>query len=339
MNNIPDNVLDLMDRLKDESDDYVIPEAIPLPPQGSWPKSVHKLTKKQLFALVAAYASGRPLLVTGATGVGKSSLARAAASLFGFHFMSTVIQPFTEYQDLLWSTDHTARLAQAQLLAALKIDSGSVIAAEKQKLALKHFVSPGPLWWALDWESAKKNKPENALYTPEPELEASPASEEKPAPATHGLVCLVDEIDKADRSLADGLLEVFGNGGFNVPLFNTAVRSAQPRLVIITSNAERDLPPAFIRRCVQLEITLPEGDALVAHLVDIGQTHFPELEPKTLKTAAIKIVEQRNQEQRKTPKTGQAEYIDLLETLAAMPPPIRNQHLSQLAQYFFNHAN
>ncbi|MGB1090500.1 MAG: AAA family ATPase [Oceanobacter sp.] len=331
MNNIPDTVLDLMDRLKGESDDYVIPDAVELPPQGSWPKSVHKLTKKQLFALVAAYASGRPLLVTGATGVGKSSLARAAASLFGFHFMSTVIQPFTEYQELLWSTDHTARLAQAQLLAALKIDSGKLLAAEKQKLAVKHFVSPGPLWWALDWESAKKNKPENALYTPEPELEATPA--------THGLVCLVDEIDKADRSLADGLLEVFGNGGFNVPLLNTAVCSAQPNLVIITSNAERDLPPAFIRRCVQLEITLPEGDALVAHLVDIGQTHFPELEPETLKTAAIKIVEQRNQEQQKNPKTGQAEYIDLLETLAAMPVPIRCQHLEQLAQYFFNHAN
>ena len=331
MNNIPDTVLDLMDRLKDESDDYVIPDAVELPPQGSWPKSVHKLTKKQLFALVAAYASGRPLLVTGATGVGKSSLARAAASLFGFHFMSTVIQPFTEYQELLWSTDHTARLAQAQLLAALKIDSGKLLAVEKRKLAVKHFVSPGPLWWALDWESAKKNKPENALYTPEPELEAMPA--------THGLVCLVDEIDKADRSLADGLLEVFGNGGFNVPLLNTAVRSAQPNLVIITSNAERDLPPAFIRRCIQLKITLPEGDALVAHLIDIGQTHFPELEPETLKTAAIKIVEQRNQEQQKNPKTGQAEYIDLLETLATMPALIRSQHLQQLAQYFFNHAN
>ena len=271
----------------------------PLSATGAWGNAVHCFNPKQIHALVAALAANRPLLVRGEPGVGKSQLARAAAAVLGRRFVPAVVQPDSEYADLLWSVDHTRRLADAQLAG----HTGKVERLEK----MENYVGPGPLWWAFSWKEAKKQFdlcPHN--YCP-------PTDENVPDPTVSGVVLLIDEIDKADISLANGLLEVLGNNAFAVPILDkTVVPSGRPPLVVITSNDIRELPPALVRRCVVLELNLPES--LHEYFVEIGSAHFPLLSPEVLSEAARQILEDR-EACRELPKTGLAEYLDLLRAL------------------------
>lgn len=274
-----------------------------LPEQGTWPAEPHHVSYDEMTTLIAALGAGRPLLVRGEPGVGKSHFARAAAELLGRHFISYVVQPYTEYQDLLWHVDHTQRLGAAQLLSV----SGSQKEVDlKKSLAIENFITPGPLWWAFDWFGSKPDC--RTAYVPDSELEKYPAST--------GVVVLIDEIDKADISLSNGLLEVLGNGAFSVPGWRERVVSnrTNPPLVIITSNDSRQLPAAFLRRCVLLDLKLPEGEALVDHLVKIGRVRFEDMDHQVLIEAAVQIVADR-QHGNELARSGQAEYLDFLQTL------------------------
>ncbi len=96
-----------------------------------------------------------------------------------------------------------------------------------------------------------------------------------------GCVVLIDEIDKADADLPNGLLETLGNGAFTIPYLDKPVgiaRGSPPPLVVITTNEERELPRAFLRRCMVLHIELPKkDDELKCWLAARGKTHFPAL--------------------------------------------------------------
>jgi len=277
-----------------------------LPEQGTWPEADHHVSYEAMTKLIAALGAGRPLLVRGEPGVGKSHFARAAAELLGRHFISYVVQPYTEYQDLLWHVDHTQRLGSAQLMSASSSFDEALI---ESSLAIEKFITPGPLWWAFDWSGDKP--PCRSTYTPDVELEKYPASK--------GVVVLIDEIDKADISLSNGLLEVLGNGAFSVPgwVQRVVVNRSNPPLVIITSNDCRQLPAAFLRRCVLLDLILPEEDELVEHLVKIGNVRFTHMDQKVLRQAAVQIVSDRKQGN-ELARSGQAEYLDLLKTLNAI---------------------
>lgn len=293
-------------------------KAISLPPCGAWPAAWHLLRRHERDALRAALLSGRPLLVRGEPGVGKSQLARAAAELYGRRFLSVVIQPNTEYEDLLWAVDHTARLAVAQAGP----DDLSALDTER-------FVRAGPLWWALDPYGAEA--PERAgLYRPF-DYEGMPDW-------SAGAVLLVDEIDKADVAVADGLLEALGNGAFSVPPLRKDVVSPDqypPPLVVFTSNDARSLSPAFVRRCVVLRLELPEN--IVEHLVEVGRCVVGEgadrLDDDLLVEAARQI-ERDRREHPALPKAGQAEYLDLLRVLQSLPAETRRDELAVLGRYF-----
>ena len=127
---------------------------------------------------------------------------------------------------------------------------------------------------------------------------------------------MIDEIDKADITLANGLLEVLGNGSFEVRHSGEPVRATHPNpLVVLTSNNTRQLPAPLLRRCVVLDLSLPEGaDELHAHLCMIGRAHFPDADQNILAEAAELIIKDRD-ECDDLPRTGQAEYIDLLRAL------------------------
>ncbi|MCI5147550.1 MAG: hypothetical protein D3923_18950, partial [Candidatus Electrothrix sp. AR3] len=139
----------------------------------------------------------------------------------------------------------------------------------------------------------------------------------------NGVVVLIDEIDKADSSVPNGLLEVLGSNSFRPEGMNKPVEAKGiPPLIIITTNEERILPDAFIRRCLSVTLGLPDSyQEQVAYLINHGKPNFKELDKlnmgdgKTvLEAAAEMILTDRAVAQKKNlhPLPGQAEYFDLL---------------------------
>ncbi len=299
----------------------LIDKILPLRETASQGETFHRLDRKSAHAIIAAVAANRPLLVRGEPGVGKSQLARAAAYLLGRCYMPTVVQPDSDYESLLWSFDHTQRLAEAQLAAT----TGN---SEMVKDSAK-FVSPGPLWYALNWEEADKCKCKSNFIPPE-DIDAK-------AVKSQGLVLLIDEVDKADISLANGLLEVLGNGSFFVPALGKPIRAeSTPPLVVLTSNDTRELPPALQRRCVVLEICLESDDKLEGQLVKLGEAHELGLDKEVMNKAAAQIVQDRMACVGNL-RTGLAEYLDLLRAIKEVSSDTQEQlqWVGKLSEYFY----
>ncbi|NOZ53455.1 MAG: MoxR family ATPase [Gammaproteobacteria bacterium] len=284
---------------------------------GSWPASGHYYAPEHIKAVVAAWHARRPLLVRGEPGVGKSQLASAVAQTLGWQFISITIQPRTEYQDLLWEFDAVARLAQAQMLGALGNNDRGEPGRLPESLERAKFIVPGPLWWAIRPGSAEKQS-HLASRIESPNLVKQPKNED--------LVLLIDEIDKADSNLPNGLLELLGNGDIGLPIRTTDDEKLRRPLTIITSNDERQLPPAFLRRCLVLTIKLPKpGEELVSHLTKFANAHIhskvDEINkvPEIIVTKAAQLISKLRE---KTPEgerpPGAAEYLDLLRVVGGL---------------------
>ncbi|MGD8590689.1 MAG: MoxR family ATPase [Chromatiales bacterium] len=289
-----------------------------LPAYGSWPATVHQFDGDSINVLKTALAARRPLLLRGDPGSGKSQLAHAAAVALGRLFVYEVVNAHTESQDLLWKFDAVGRLAEAQTLQAGASDED-----RKQALDTKRYISPGALWWALCWQTA------NDVYQ---ESQYQLAYPEKPPnwQQSDGSVILIDEIDKANAELPNGLLEILGNNAIEIPWLKTTIggKDAVPPLVIITTNEERELPSAFVRRCLVLNMDLPKDeDELVRLLVDRGRLHFgDQCSEKIRIKAARQLITDRNTAQEKgVVPPGQAEYLDMLRALSVLGKTEKSQ--------------
>ena len=302
-----------------------------LPGHGSRPRQVHVFDQRSIDAVDAALAAQRPLLVRGEPGIGKSQLARAVAIHLKRVYVQYVVDARTESRDLLWRYDAVARLAEAQLAGALGKDSK----AARERLAVHNYLHPGPLWWAFNWESALSQA---GLV----EETAPPQDEgEDGLPShTNGCVVLIDEIDKAESDVPNGLLEALGSGEF-MPIGgkHRVVASAKPPLVVITTNNERALPDAFLRRCLVLHLALPEDETeLKQFLMYRGSKHFPEADAGVLTKAADLLYADRKQakDNRHYPLPGQAEYLDLLRAVMVLnkdDPTGQKETLRKIADY------
>ncbi|MGE0681676.1 MAG: AAA family ATPase [Candidatus Binatia bacterium] len=283
----------------------------PLPSRPGLPERFHEFDEPSIGAVNAALAAQRPLLVRGEPGVGKTQLAEAVATELQRAFYAFTVDARTESRDLLWRFDAVMRLAQAQLYATLKKKQNEV----ERELAVHNFVHPGPLWWAFDSQNVRDDASPGATPLDQPENRAR----EK-----NGWVVLIDEIDKAESDVPNGLLEALGAGqftpfGYEQPISITGIAP----LIIITTNEERVLPDAFIRRCLVLHLALPRADdALIAHLQQRGRAHFKpeETSDEVLYEAARQLVEDRKfaEEQQLRPLPGQAEYLDLVRAVVKL---------------------
>jgi MoxR-like ATPase len=257
-----------------------------------------------LVAANVALALGRPLLLTGDPGCGKTDFAFAAATgLVEEGLPKASREPLEQYvrsetraRDLLYTYDAVRRFGDAQTSG----DAGKRRAAWPQ-----HYITLEPLGQAL----------------------ISPIRR----------VVLIDEIDKAPRDLPNDLLRELDQGWFDIPEIPdvqpenlTAIepahrhlkrRMASPQnaprpLVIITSNVERQLPDAFLRHCVFFAITFPDERQLHAILA----AHFPYT-TTPLRRSAVTLFLGLRQAFRITKQPATAELLDWVRALATVFAP------------------
>ncbi len=123
-------------------------------------------------------------------------------------------------------------------------------------------------------------------------------------------VLLIDEVDKADIEFPNDLLLELDEMRFSITETGEEIAAAERPLVIITSNNEKELPDAFLRRCVFHFIEFPDVD-LMKQIVDV---HHPNLDTTLLDQVLIKFYWLRGQDQlRKKPSTS--ELIDWISVL------------------------
>ena len=239
------------------------------------------------LAVNVALATGRPLLVLGPAGSGKTSLGIAVAARLEWDLYQTVVTSRTRAQDLLWTFDNVRRLSAAMAAAATSAGVDD-----------EAFVEPGPLWWALQPKRAASLVRESKVDSAIPVF-------------SKGSVVVIDEIDKADPAVPNDLLRPLGDLAFEVTdLAGEAVTLLRPRppLVFITSNGERTLPPAFVRRCVVLELPGFDPD----WLLKVAALHFPRTAATTRKTVLEHLVGAAPVGADGKPAIGTAEYLDVL---------------------------
>ena len=124
------------------------------------------------------------------------------------------------------------------------------------------------------------------------------------------VVLLIDEVDKADLEFPNDLLWELDKMEFYIPETKETVKAKQRPIVIITSNAEKELPDAFLRRCVFHYIEFPDKE-LMAQIVRV---HFPDLDDKLLTQVLEAFYKIRQLPQiKKKPSTS--EIIDWIQAL------------------------
>ncbi len=199
----------------------------------------------------------RPLLIMGEPGVGKTLLAEAiACEWYGAehianHFFTWQIKSTSKAQDGLYRYDALRRLADVQMLKAGDDNA-------RQQLNNTQLGVAGSYYQYGKLSEAIQKSVEGRRS-----------------------ILLIDEIDKAEIDFPNDLLHELENYTFSIPETGEEVKQPNnfvPPLVIITSNRERELPPAFLRRCVYFYINFPNetllNDILAAHFLDADAQHI-----------------------------------------------------------------
>jgi len=208
---------------------------------------------------------GRPLLIKGEPGTGKTVLAEAIAEGLGLELIPWHIKSTSKAKDGLYVYDTVQRLNDARFGDRDISDIGA-------------YIKPGPLGVAFRAETQK--------------------------------VVLVDEIDKADLEFPNDLLHELDRMSFRVDETNEIVSARVRPILVITSNNEKELPDAFLRRCVFHYIEFP-NETLMR---DIVRVHHPDLEEQLLSQVLVAFYALRAlPDLRKRPSTS--ELIDWIAAL------------------------
>ena len=222
-------------------------------------------------AVNAAVTLGRPLLVKGEPGTGKTMLAVEVARALGRPLIEWHVKSTTKAQQGLYEYDAVARLRDSQLGDARVHD-------------VANYIVRGKLWEAF-------------------------ASGDRP-------VLLIDEIDKADVEFPNDLLLELDRMEFFVYETKETVRALTRPIVIITSNNEKELPDAFLRRCFFHYIRFPDADTMRA-IVDV---HHPKLKKHLLERALQVFFDLRDVPGLKK-KPSTSELLDWIKLLVAEDVP------------------
>ena len=229
-------------------------------------------------SLFLALKLKRPLFLEGEAGVGKTSLAAAAAGALGSDLIRLQCYEGLDITHAVYEWDYARQLLELRILDAA---GGVDRATARQELYSDAFLLKRPLLQAID-----------------------PAR-------TRPAVLLIDEIDRADEEFEGYLLELLSEFQITIPELGT-VRATHPPLVILTSNRTREVHDALKRRCLYQWIEYPAFDKELA----IVRERVPNASAR-LATQVTKVVQElRRAELYKVP--GVSETLDWVAALAAL---------------------
>ena len=218
-------------------------------------------------AVNASIALGRPLLIRGEPGTGKTRLAHSIAQDLGKTLIVWNIKSTTKAQEGLYVYDTVQRLNDSRF-------------GDRDITDIKQYIKLGRLGQSF-------------------------ASPER-------VVLLIDEVDKADIEFPNDLLNELDEMAFHITETNEMVSAIHRPITVITSNAEKELPDAFLRRCIFHYIEFPDAELME----EIVRVHYPDIR-STLLGEALKTFYslRRVEEFRKKPSTS--ELIDWIQVLVA----------------------
>ncbi len=128
--------------------------------------------------------------------------------------------------------------------------------------------------------------------------------------STERCIVLIDEIDKADLEFPNDLLHELDAMSFAIPETGETIKASKRPVIVITSNAEKELPDAFLRRCIFHYISFPQPDEMKRILA----VHHPKIEETLLSQCLVRFYWLREQSDiRKKPSTS--ELIDWIGAL------------------------
>lgn len=193
-------------------------------------------TDDLMLAVNSAMVLGRPLLVKGEPGTGKTMLAEEVAGALGKPLFQWHIKSTTKAQQGLYEYDAVSRLRDSQL-------------GDPRVHDIANYIVKGKLWEAFESDNQA--------------------------------VLLIDEVDKADIEFPNDLLRELDRMEFYVYETRQLVQAKNRPIIIITSNNEKELPDAFLRRCFFHYIRFPDRETLE----QIVNVHYPQIKSSLVKEA------------------------------------------------------
>jgi MoxR-like ATPase len=225
------------------------------------------IASKPLMEIVnVAVSLGKPLVIKGEPGTGKTLLAHSISRALNKKLIIWNIKSTTKARDGLYVYDTVQRLNDARF-------------KDKDISDIRQYIKLGKLGQSFITDDQ--------------------------------VVLLIDEVDKADVEFPNDLLNELDEMSFHIPELNEEVKAKQRPVVIITSNAEKELPDAFLRRCIFHYIEFPDEEMMER----IVKVHYPDIEMKLVREAIKKFYWIREVDGlRKKPSTS--ELLDWIKALA-----------------------
>jgi MoxR-like ATPase len=230
-------------------------------------------------ALFVAVSLGRPILIEGEVGVGKTEVAKALATVFGRRLIRLQCYEGIDANQALYEWDYARQMLQIRALSEHQLTGDSGMDRAVDTLFGPKFLLERPLLAALR--------------------------------AGDRAVLLIDEIDRADDEFEAFLLEVLADFQITIPEIGT-IAAASPPLVVLTSNRTRELHDALKRRCLYHWVGYPSPD----REIEIVLVREPAAAEALTRAVVAAVNRLRGLDLAKPP--GVAETIDWVRTLGVL---------------------